>query len=100
RSFAVWKHVVSIVNLNSVSDSKDLEPMLERLFANPTDRRFAAQGLFDFILSVRKAGASLPNVGAVLRATHTAGGIERPLFTTADLATLKPSIVVRTRETF
>jgi cell division protein FtsW (lipid II flippase) len=91
---------VSLVNLNSVTDSKELEPMLERLFANPTDRRFAAQGLFEFILSVRKAGASLPNVGAVLRATHTAGGIERPLFTTADLATLKPSLVVRTRETF
>src|SRR5262249_18557556 len=50
--------------------------------------------------SVRKGGDSLPNVGAILRARATANGIERPLFTASDLATLKPSLVVRTRETF
>src|SRR5262245_19232800 len=91
---------VLFTNLNTVSDSKELEPSLEHLIANPTDRRFAAQSLFDFILSVRKAGVSLPNVGAILKSRVTTDGIEHPLFTNADLATLKPSIVVRTPETF
>src|SRR5262249_27046085 len=91
---------VRLMDLNTVSNSKELEPVLERLFANPADRRFAAQGLFDFILSVRKAGDSLPNVGAILRASVTVDGTERPLFSAADLATLKPSVAVRTRETF
>src|SRR5262250_139772 len=91
---------VRLSDLNTVTDSKELEPVLERLFANPVDRRFAAQGLFDFILSVRKAGGSLPNVGTILKASVTVDGTERSLFSAADLATLKPSMVVRTRETF
>jgi cell division protein FtsW (lipid II flippase) len=91
---------VRLIDLNTVSNAKELEPVLERLFAHPADRRFAAQSLFDFILSVRKAGDSLPNVGAILRASVTVDGTERPLFSAADLATIKPSIVVRTREAF
>src|SRR5215510_15930263 len=58
---------VRLANLNTVTDSKELEPVLERLFANPVDRRSAAQNLFDFILSVRRTGDSLPNVGTILK---------------------------------
>jgi cell division protein FtsW (lipid II flippase) len=118
---------VHVTNLNTVSDSKEFVPSLERLLANPADRRFAAQRLFAFVLSLRKAGESVPNVGAILKATVTANEIERgslteyqerlrqarvlasekgepapsvlPLFSAADLATLKPSLVVRTPET-
>src|SRR5262245_32989894 len=91
---------VRLIDLNTVTDSKELEPVFERLYANPADRRSAAQGLFDFILSVRKEGDSLPNVGAILRASVAVDGTERALFSAPDLATLKPSMVVRTRETF
>src|SRR5262249_31401209 len=66
-----------LTNLNNVSDPKELEPLLQQVFANPPDRRFAAQGLFDFILAIRKAGDSLPNVGGILRASATADAIER-----------------------
>ena len=87
----------AVIDLNTVSNSSELEPLFERLYANSPDRRFAAQALFNFILSVRNAGDSLPNVGAIARATGTS---DRPLFTAPDLATLKPSLVVRTPETF
>src|SRR5690348_12701625 len=51
--------VAHVINLNTVSSSKELEPLLEHQ---------TAQDLFDFIQDVRKAGGVLPNVGAVLRA--------------------------------
>jgi cell division protein FtsW (lipid II flippase)/cell division protein FtsI/penicillin-binding protein 2 len=119
---------VQVTNLNAVSDSKTLIPLFEDLFVNESDRRFAAQGLFDFIRSARDAGDTLPNVGAILKARVTVNSIDRaglveyrerlrdarmhasqaeqsapavlPLFTATDLATLKPSLVVRTPETF
>jgi cell division protein FtsI/penicillin-binding protein 2/cell division protein FtsW (lipid II flippase) len=91
---------VQVTNLNNVSDPKELEPVLEHLFVNPADRQFAAQGLFDFLDSARKAGRSLPNVGAILKAVVTKDAIKRPLFTASDLASIKPFIVVRTPETF
>src|SRR5262249_28491644 len=78
-----------VVDLNTVSSSKELEPLLERQ---------TAQDLFDFIQDVRKAGGVLPNVGAVLKARDQAS--ETALFTPADLAALKPSIAVRKLETF
>jgi len=46
-----------VTDLNTVSDSKKLEPALEPLFPNAADRRFAAQGLFGFIRAARDAGA-------------------------------------------
>jgi len=79
----------SVVDLNTVSASSELEPLFEHLYANPAERRTAAQSLFDYILSKRHAGESLPNVGAI-----------RPLLTATDLATVKPSMVVRTPEAF
>src|SRR5262249_9141700 len=39
---------VEVTNLNTVSDAQELEPVLEHLFVNPDDRKFTAQGLFDF----------------------------------------------------
>jgi hypothetical protein len=93
-----------VTNLNTVAASEELEPLLGRVFANPSDRRFAAQGLFEFIRSAREAGDSVPNVGAILGARASVNAAERaparPLFTSSDLATLKPSLVVRTPETF
>ena len=78
-----------VIDLNSVSSSKELEPLLERQ---------TAQALFDFIQEVRQEGRVLPNVGAILKARRHAS--EAPLFSPTDLAALKPSIVVRTLETF
>jgi cell division protein FtsW (lipid II flippase) len=118
-----------VTNLSTVGDAGDLETALEPRFANPADRRFAARGLFQLLRAVREAGDDLPNVGAILKATAAVDAIERtpslvtfrervrdardraarsglpppsvlPLFTADDLVTLKPSLVVRTPETF
>jgi cell division protein FtsW (lipid II flippase) len=78
-----------VIDLNTVSSSKELEPLLDRP---------ASQALFEFIQDVRKEGGGLPNVGAILKARQHDSQI--PLFTASDLAGLKPSIVVRTPETF
>jgi cell division protein FtsW (lipid II flippase) len=78
-----------VIDLNTVSSSKELEPLLDRK---------AAQALFDFIHDVRKEGKELPNVGAVLKARdHTS---ETLLLSPADLVALKPSIEVRTLKAF
>lgn len=115
-------------NLNSVMRPEELERPFELIFADASDRRFAARRLFEFMVSSRDAGGSLPNVGAILGATATVDAIERtslveyrerlrqarnnaartasarptaiPLFTSRDLAALKPSLVVRTQGTF
>ena len=118
-----------MTNLSTVAAAEDVEAALEPRFANPGDRRFAARGLIQFLRTVREAGDDLPNVGAILKATVAADAIDRtpslaaygarlreareraassgqpppgtlPLFTSDDLATLKPSLVVRTPETF
>src|SRR6185503_4773090 len=54
----------------------------------PGERRTALTNLYTFIASRREAGDRLPNVGAL-----------RPLLTREQLATLKPSAVVRTSAT-
>jgi cell division protein FtsW (lipid II flippase) len=118
-----------IINLNTVADAAGLEPALESLLPAPLDRRFAARELFQFLLVTRGEGRELPNVGAVLSARVPLESIERgsrltayserlalareravvagrgpprtvPLFTAADLATLKPHFSVRSRESF
>jgi cell division protein FtsW (lipid II flippase) len=78
-----------VIDLNTVSSSRELEPLLDRQ---------AAEALFDFIQDVHKAGGVLPNVGVVLKARRH--NSETALFSPADLAALKPSIAVRTLETF
>jgi cell division protein FtsW (lipid II flippase) len=122
------QQAVRLTNLNAVTDSQELEPLFGSIFSNPRDRRFAAERVLEFILSVRNAGDSLPNVGAVLGATASRDAIQRapvvqykerlqqavenaaatggpppvfvPVLTPSELALLKPSVVVRTRATF
>jgi cell division protein FtsW (lipid II flippase) len=79
----------SIVNLNSVADARTLEPALAVVFADPLERRSAAQALFRFLSAEREKSGAIPNVGALA-----------PLLTSSQLATVKPSLIVRTREEF
>ena len=115
------------VNLNTVRDAAALEPALAALYSHPEDRRFAAQALFRYIAAERAADRDLANVGAIARATVSAGAIREArglrvfaarlsesqrgaggekgpavlrLFTPADIAVLKPALVVRTRAQF
>jgi cell division protein FtsW (lipid II flippase) len=117
-----------IVNLNAVRDPGELEPALGTVFPNPGDRRFAARELFRFMTADPEGRITLPNVGAIARATvsrkaveddkglelfaqrlrdaRTEGGppVAQPesmsLLTRADVAALKPSLSIRTREEF
>ncbi|OLD13254.1 MAG: hypothetical protein AUJ01_15340 [Acidobacteria bacterium 13_1_40CM_3_65_5] len=89
---------VQIVNLNTVAAPTDVEPLMGLLFANAADQRVAARELFQFLIAGGDNRRALPNVGAILRARRTTE--TRPLFTSADLATLKPFAVVRTRGEF
>ena len=118
-----------IVNLNTIADPRQLEPVLETVFANAYDRGFAARELLRFLVDDRGERHTLANVGAIARANVRLEAIERsrrldafserrrvvrehaanagsvppesmPLFTPADLAALKPFLIVRTREMF
>jgi cell division protein FtsW (lipid II flippase) len=117
-----------LTNLNAIGDARDLEPPLAAVFANVSDRRFAARALFDHLASIRRDG-SVSNVGAVATAIVTADAIERtpgltryperlaaareraaragtPASTTLsvlsadEVAALKPSFIVRTPDAF
>ena len=119
----------AVPNINTVTDSRDLEKTLEPVVANPLDRGFAARALLTFVLAARNGAREIPNVGAILRATTTADAIDRtpglvvyaerlrsareraaasgappprsiPLFTADDLSLLKPSLIVRTPSAF
>jgi cell division protein FtsW (lipid II flippase) len=116
---------VRVTNLNAVADAGQLEPALDTVMTNPADRRFAARELFRFVAAGRDAGRRLPNVEAILGASVPVAAIEgtpRPsvyidrlrvarenaaragraapatlgLLTSADLAAIKPALVVRT----
>jgi len=116
-------------NLSTGTDAGQLETALEPAFAAPADRRFAAQQLLGFLATSREAGEALPNVASILRATVPAAVVERTpglvayaerlqrareaqvprsaagperlaLFTSADLALLKPGLGVRTAADF
>ena len=118
----------TVVNLNIARDAAALEPALQHAFAESADRRFAARALFEFLLA-RRAGGSVPNVGALLAATVPVQAIEREpsltvyperlravreraktagapapvalsVLTADDLAKIKPALIVRTPETF
>jgi cell division protein FtsW (lipid II flippase) len=115
------------VNINAAQDASVLEPALGAVFANPADRRFAADHLFKALGGEDGARQALPNVGAISRLTVPAASIQQtkglevfaervaslqaaggsvngqaaiPLVTLADLAKLKPYLTVRTREEF
>ena len=59
------------------------------VLSDANDRRPAAQRLFRFLVEERQKAGPLPNVGAIA-----------PLFSPADLATLKPFFTVRTIDEF
>jgi cell division protein FtsI/penicillin-binding protein 2/cell division protein FtsW (lipid II flippase) len=77
------------INLNVVSDARDLEPAFHAIFSTAHDRRIAAERVFQFILSARQVGNTLPNVGAIV-----------PVLTSSQLAMVKPSVMVRTADDF
>ena len=102
-----------------------LEPALETVFANPNDRRFAAAELFRSLSGNGANPRVLPNVGAIARATTSPSAVREarnldvfaermragpdargarpestPLFTSGDIAKLKPFFSVRTRDEF
>ncbi len=93
----------AVVNLNTVADSETLEPALSLVFTDPPARRSAARALFRFLLEHRESGRQVPNVGALAGAraeTGTAAPAAGLLLTSSQLAVLKPSFTVRTREAF
>jgi cell division protein FtsW (lipid II flippase) len=116
-----------IVNLNTVRDPVELEGPLAAVFADRGDRVFAARELSRFTGADAAKRTIIPNVGAIARATVSTKAIastktlhvladrlrERvgsgaaagvpdsiPLLTPAEIATLKPYLVVRTRDEF
>ena len=119
---------VKPVNLNAVANAAALDAPLASVFEHPADRQFASQTLFDFLAPGGKR-AAIPNVGAILSlripvavidgaprlielrerlhgareaaiAAHRDPPADLPLFTSSDLATLKPLVSVRTRGQF
>ena len=82
---AATSQQVRPVNLNSVTDSQQLEQLFDPIFTNPRDRQVATQRVLEFIL----LNDSLPNVGALA-----------PVLTSNQLAQVKPSVVVRTEASF
>ncbi len=128
RVSAATAPAASIVNLNTVTDARELERALEPAFASAADRRFAAAQLLAFVVALRTDEGSIANVGAVMGAGVSAESIERgasleyqtrlrraveraeaqqaprptrlALLTSDDLAAIKPRLVVRTAQAF
>jgi cell division protein FtsW (lipid II flippase) len=117
------------VNLNTVEDQTRLESAIDAVFRDVNDRRFASRELFRFLIDERHERRTLPNVGAIARASVNAATIDAsrkldafaqrlqisrqnatasgrappevmPLFTAADVAALKPFLTVRTPREF
>ena len=118
----------AIVNLRTVRTADELEPIVRRAVESAPDSKFAARHLFQF-LTPPDGRVSPPNVGSITRVSVPADAILRdprlvvygdrvrtararaaaagqpppatiPLFTSADLMTLKPLLSVRNRETY
>ena len=87
-----------IVNLNAVGSPADLESLTALIRDNPAERQSTAHELFQFLVPSLERRRVLPNVGAILGARHQPDG--RPILSPADLATMKPYAVVRTRNEF
>jgi cell division protein FtsW (lipid II flippase) len=116
----------AVVNLNSVRNPSQLDPVLRTVLPEAADRNFAAHYLLEFL---RANGDHLPTVGAILgisipseaiegtphlvvyaerlrlareraAATHLDPPASVRLLTTSDLAALKPILVVRTLDDF
>ena len=128
RASAMTAPTDSAVNLNAVTNVRELENALEPAFSSVADRRFVATELLAFILTLRKENGHIPNVGAVMGAMISAEAIERgaslehqarlrraaeraesqrgarparlPLLTADDLAAIKPRLIVRSSNAF
>ena len=118
----------SVVNLNTVTDARALEPALAPVFVDAADRRFAAIHLLSYVMSLRQEGDTVPNVGAIMAATAPADAVTRSgsqvfrdrlqraldravaqqanpptrvaLLTADELSAIKPGLVVRTPQAF
>jgi cell division protein FtsW (lipid II flippase) len=89
---------VAIVNLNTAAGAGDIEPLTALIRENATERQIAARELLQFLVPGPDRRRVLPNVGAILNARREADA--RPIFSSADLAAIKPYAVVRTRTEF
>jgi cell division protein FtsW (lipid II flippase) len=87
-----------IVNLNTVASAADLESLTALVRDNAAERQLAARQLFQFLLPGPEHRRALANVGAILAARNPSDA--RPVFSSADLAAIKPYAVVRTRSEF
>jgi cell division protein FtsW (lipid II flippase) len=119
----------AVVNLSAVESADKLEPVLMRALGSVPDSKFAARQLFQFLAGTPEPREPLANVGSIARIPVPVEAVQRdsklvvygerlraararataaqqplpatvPLFTPADLATLKPFLSVRTRETY
>ena len=123
-----WPSPVSApLNLNTVRDVASLDPVLQPALPDGADRRLAARALFEAITARLVAGQPFANVGALadatvaaatvdanpllidykarleaLRERHRARGaappVALPVLSGDALATIKPSLVVRTHD--
>ena len=91
------RHTAPPINLNVVTESRDLEPLFHSIFSSPHERQLAADRVLEFIVSGRKAGNTLPNVGALALPASRHDGAA---LTSSQLAMLKPFVVVRTVDDF
>src|SRR5688572_2927600 len=114
------------VNLNTMADASGLEAIVALVFADGADRQLAARELFGFVVQADGSRRVLPNVGALARVEVQAAAIDRdsrlsafsqrlasararafearqpapvaiPLLTSAELAAIKPYLIVRER---
>jgi cell division protein FtsW (lipid II flippase) len=117
------------LDLNAVADVKRLEQLVTAVSQSPADRQLAARELLAFLAQADGGRRILPNVGALARARVSAAAIAQApgaavyrdrlraeraratasntsqpesvaLFTSADLAAIKPLAVVRDRGDF
>jgi cell division protein FtsW (lipid II flippase) len=118
--------LASAIDLNGVADARILEPIFQTVFESPADARLAARELFGFLRTADGAARPIANVGAVSRVRVPAATIDRAggatayrqrladdraraaaagkappdtvaLVTGAELAAIKPLLVVRSR---
>ncbi|ODS59177.1 MAG: hypothetical protein ABS36_01590 [Acidobacteria bacterium SCN 69-37] len=110
----------SAISLGTVADAAALEPAMSLAFAQPADRRLVARELYAALQAA--AGTAPANVGALSALTVRLDALDRlppgsaftarrvaaerdgrtvvPLFTSADLAAIKPGLVVRTTDQY
>ncbi len=117
------------VDLNQLTNATQLEAALLPVYSDASGRALVARELFRYVSERQRQEGPLPNVGAVARATVPVAAIERaraasplaerlriaresaaavrrrapeviPLLSAAELAAVKPHLVVRTREAF